>query len=471
MHSDQLNRNLAFGFTFLAILFYYFVFKTYHGTGDDGDSISHYLYARWSWEMKYIWLNHWGKPIFTFLSSPFAQFGFKGIQFFNTSLGILTGYLTHLVARKLEFKHSAFVIPLILLMPEYMKTSYSGLTEILFAFLLILSIYLFLNEKYVVSYTIVSFLPFCRPDGNAVIAMIGLLSLLHPVYRRYIYYLLTGHIALTIIGVIFFDENWLWLFTKNPNAYHEFDYANGGWLSYIKGLLSFMSLPIYILFWLGMVCTGHQFSKSKSKHKLIFIIYFIGLSIFTMHTILYKFSLFRGIGLLRYLVPIAPILGLLCLNGFEFLIDRLSKLKVRPLIACSLIILITTVYVFSPSKYSAHFPSLFDLNNTQKLSIEVLKYINEKIPNNNLKYYSYPYFSVLEEVNPNNWEQHRYLNSERANEDIPKGSILIWDDWYCVQDYDVTPSKLAKIPNLKLIRKFETFDNDKIRSFIVYLKE
>ncbi len=471
MYSEQLNRNLAFGFIFLAILFYSFVFKTYHGTGDDGDSISHYLYARWSWEMKYIWLNHWGKPIFTFLSSPFAQFGFKGIQFFNTSLGIFTAYLTHLVARKLEFKYSAFVIPLIILMPEYMKTSYSGLTEILFAFLFILSVYLFLNEKYMVSYTIISLLPFCRPDGNAVIAMVGLLSLLHPVYRRYILYLITGHLILTIIGIFFLNENWMWLITKNPNTYHEFDSANGGWLSYIKGLRSFMSMPIYILFCLGIVCAGHQFLQFKNKLKLIFIIYFIGLSIFTMHTILYKFSLFRSIGLLRYLVPIAPILGLFCLNGFEFLIVRFSKFKIQPLITSGLISLIIIFYAFSSLKYSAHFPSIFDLNNTQKLSIEVSKYINVKFPDHTLKYYSYPYFSVIEDVNPNNWNQHRYLNNERVNEDIPKGSILIWDDWYCVQDYDVTPKKLAQIPNLKLVKKFETFDNNKIRSFIVYFKE
>jgi hypothetical protein len=375
------------------------------------------------------------------------------------------------VARKLEFKYSAFVIPLTILMPEYMKTSYSGLTEIVFAFLFILSAYLFLKEKYVVSYTIISFLPFCRPDGNAVIAMVGLISLLHPVYRRYILYLITGHLVITIIGVFFFNENWMWLITKNPNTYHEFNSSNGGWLSYIRGLRSFMSMPIYILFWLGILHFFIQFIKAEKKITLEFFLYFIAFTLFAMHTILYKFSLFRSIGLLRYLVPIAPILAILCLKGFSVSIDILDKLKIKRVVSCILLISILFIYAFSPAKYSLHYPQIFDLNPTQKLSINVYDFIKKEFPKSSLIYYSYPYFSILSGHNPYDWDLHRYIDKKRIREEIPKGSLIIWDNWYCVEDFGITPEKILAISSISEIKKFEIVHGKTKSSFIVFLKE
>jgi hypothetical protein len=471
MYSEQLNRTLAFGFILLAILFYCFVFKTYHGTGDDGDSISHYLYARWSWEMKYIWLNHWGKPVFTFFSSPFAQFGMKGIQFFNTGLGIITAFLSYKVADSLKLKYSAFIIPILLIMPEYMKTSFSGLTEILFAFLFVLSAFLFIQEKFFLSFLILSFLPFCRPDGTPLILLVGFFSLFHPALRKYIPILLTGHVILTVIGVTFLKEEWLWLFSKNSNTYHIANSSLGGWTSFVIGLLPFMTLPIYILFWLGILHFFIQFIKAEKKITLEFFLYFIAFTLFAMHTILYKFSLFRSIGLLRYLVPIAPILAILCLKGFSVSIDILDKLKIKRVVSCILLISILFIYAFSPAKYSLHYPQIFDLNPTQKLSINVYDFIKKEFPKSSLIYYSYPYFSILSGHNPYDWDLHRYIDKKRIREEIPKGSLIIWDNWYCVEDFGITPEKILAISSISEIKKFEIVHGKTKSSFIVFLKE
>lgn len=471
IYSDNYNKKLAYSFILVAILFYGYVFGTFDGTGDDGDSISHYLYARWSWDLHYIWINHWGKPLFTFLASPFAQFGMKGIQFFNTTLGIITAFLSYRIADSLNLRYSAFAIPILLLMPEFMKTSFSGLTEMLFAFLFILSTFLFVREKFFWSFSILSFLPFCRPDGSPLILLVGFFCIFTTRLRKYIPILLTGHIVLTIIGVIFFNEEWLWLFIKNPNAYHSPSYAIGGWLSFVIGLLSFMTLPIYILLWLGISYFLIQVSKAEKKITLEFILYAIAAILFIMHTILYKFSLFRGVGLLRYLVPIAPILAILCLKGFGLLIDTLNKIKIKPVVSSIFLVIVLTTYAFSHSKYSVHFPQIFDLNPTQKLSIEVNNFIKKEFPQSKLVYYSYPYFSILRGDNPYDWNFHRYIDKERMSEVIPKGSIIIWDDWYCITDYGITPEKILAISGIREIKKFEILDGKKKREFIVFLKE
>ena len=74
------------------ILFYLVVLLTFLSTTiiyliadspyDTGDGIVHYQIARYSWEHPHLLLYLWGKPFFTLISSPFAQFGLKGMYVF-----------------------------------------------------------------------------------------------------------------------------------------------------------------------------------------------------------------------------------------------------------------------------------------------------------------------------------------------------------------------------------------------------
>jgi len=67
---------------------------------DVGDGIVHYSIAKASWSQPTFFLDHWGKPLFTLLSSGFAQISFKWHIGFN----ILVFALTCLAAFRL-FKH------------------------------------------------------------------------------------------------------------------------------------------------------------------------------------------------------------------------------------------------------------------------------------------------------------------------------------------------------------------------------
>ena len=53
------------------------------GTGDDGDSVAHFLYSRDAFLYPKYFFNHWAKPLFVFISSPFAQFGLVGVKLMN----------------------------------------------------------------------------------------------------------------------------------------------------------------------------------------------------------------------------------------------------------------------------------------------------------------------------------------------------------------------------------------------------
>ena len=85
------NKNKLPGFKFnsrislillFALLFIFFCIISFipDATAGGGDDISHYNIARGAIKYPRLFLDLWGKPVFTFLSSPFAQFGLHGMQ-------------------------------------------------------------------------------------------------------------------------------------------------------------------------------------------------------------------------------------------------------------------------------------------------------------------------------------------------------------------------------------------------------
>ena len=63
------------------------------GVREMGDGIQHYMMARFCWRHPELILDLWGKPLFTLLASPFAQFGYKGMSAFNALLAFTTARL------------------------------------------------------------------------------------------------------------------------------------------------------------------------------------------------------------------------------------------------------------------------------------------------------------------------------------------------------------------------------------------
>src|SRR5664279_4019968 len=113
------------------------------------DNVTHYYISRYSFQYHHLFLDPWGRPVFTIMSSPFSQFGFQGLKIFNILLGCLTALLAFLTARKLGIARPWLVIIFVIFTPMYFLMTMTGLTEIQFGFILILAVYLFFDEKYI----------------------------------------------------------------------------------------------------------------------------------------------------------------------------------------------------------------------------------------------------------------------------------------------------------------------------------
>jgi Gpi18-like mannosyltransferase len=147
---------------------------------DAGDGLQHYIMARYSWLHPYLLMDSWGKPFYTLISSPFAQFGLNGSILFNIICGIGSAFFAYKLSKKLALENAWIVIPFVLFTPGYFPKLNSGLTEPFFSFIVVASAYGFMCKKYSISCILISFLPFVRTEGFFILPLFLIVLL----YRR-----------------------------------------------------------------------------------------------------------------------------------------------------------------------------------------------------------------------------------------------------------------------------------------------
>lgn len=207
---------------------------------DTGDGIMHFFISQASWSNPSLFLDHWGKPLFILLSSPFAQFGFNGMVVFN----ILVFLSTVLLSNYLFFKQktSAWItllFPLVLLKTyDVSSTVLGGLTEPLFNLALVAALYFLLERKYLWFALLVSFLPFMRSEGQLPIVLAFSILILLKEYKS-LPFLGTGFIIYGLIGLPVYGE-FLWYFTKSPYQMDNGIYGSGPWYHYLISYESYI---------------------------------------------------------------------------------------------------------------------------------------------------------------------------------------------------------------------------------------
>src|SRR5690606_8472388 len=137
MNNNQDHQN-AFDkilFSILLVLSFFivvFIYVKADSAYDTGDGIVHYQIARYSWKYPLLFLDWWGKPFFTLISSPFAQFGIKGIYIFQALNAAIISILLFKIASILKLKYLWTIPVFVFFAPVYFAVMNSGLVEIFF---------------------------------------------------------------------------------------------------------------------------------------------------------------------------------------------------------------------------------------------------------------------------------------------------------------------------------------------------
>lgn len=448
------EEKLALGLI-LSGLFLFFLWILFRSEGfiGDADSVTHYRFSRYSWQFPSFLLDHWAKPVFTVLSSPFAQFGHTGVSIFNLLGGIASAWLAWLAAKKLEYSNRLLLPFLVFFTPIYTLLVISGQVEVLFGLFIMATVWLCLDQKYLWAAVVISFSHLVRTEGIIIIPTIGLYFLVKRQYRA-IPLLLTGTLIYSIIGYFHFND-FFWLITQMPYGGKAEMYGTGSFWHFFKAWPKIFGAVNYLLIPLGIMAVLYDLVRKKSTRQwdevilllLPFILYFMA------HVVMWYTGVGRSLGMYRYMVSIVPVGALIALRGTNLIFSGLEHLFKTRFAGYILGIALMALFVITPFKMWRIPQKLDGMNKVMKEASDFI--LKEKF-NQNKIYYSDPALEMFLDLNPYDETSSRLRlpDSSKPHHEVKPGEIIIWEGHFMALE-GVKLEDLVQSPYFERLGLFE----------------
>ena len=369
-------------------IFFYFLCMTLiafvaNGTGDEGDSISHYLFAKMAWKYPQHFFDHWAKPVYVLIAFPFAQFGLMGVKIMNVLLNVASLWFTYKTATHLKFRWPWLPPLLLASIPMYNYLCLGGLTEPMCACLLITGIYLLVKEKWIAGVVLLSFLPFVRSEGLLMLGVVFIYLIYRSRYE-FLPLLATGHVIYSIAGYFYYHDL-LWVFNKMTYATWGSAYGKGSWTHFLSKLDEILGAAQMILFCFallfGLVLFIRFVRKQLNSIEVIEFILVFGsiVAYFLAHTAFWALGIFNSGGILRVMIAIMPLLALANYRGIEYMFAFIPNDTARKL-TMFVVVIGTAIYPFTPHKFAYKWQRDFQLKADQFAQREMGDWLKKNYP-------------------------------------------------------------------------------------------
>lgn len=479
------NINKSLPFILLILIFFGFLIISFKSEGyyGGGDNLVHYLYSKLAFNYHHLFLDHWGKPFFILLSSSFAQFGFNGIKVFNIIIGLLTALFTFLIAKELKLKNAWLVIVFTSFTPIYFIMHFTALTEILFSFVLILSIYLVIKNKYILSAIILSFLIFTRTEGIVILPLFWVFYLLR---RKYISILftLTAFVLYSCIGYFYYNE-FFWFITKMPYSGAYEIYGSGSLFHFIDSSKLILGIPLSILLVVGilaivlklifngslsnflfrinnsveLISTDKDITQPKTviSDLEILLIILPWMAYLSAHSVAWWLGKGSSLGLIRVIAAVTPLMVLLSLKGYNFIQDfipwKLLKLTLNLVIV--ILVVRTSLVIYKVP---------VELADSEKLVKEACEWLEHSEYKDCKIYYfdSHFWFFMGLDVYDNKTNGWMMGNKWPRKDDVIENSLLFWDTHFGPNEGRLPLNDLLDDNRFELIKKFKPANDFKV---------
>lgn len=429
-------------------------------TGSHGgeDSFMHYLFARYVPQHPENLLSHWGKPLFTLLITPFAQYGYTVAKVYNCIAGILAAWFTYKTAERLGLKTSIASVVLLLFAPLFFLCINSALTEVTFALFLIAGIYFIVCEKYYLAAIILSFLPFARTEGFIILPVIGLFYLWQKKYTPLLF-LGLGLLAYSVAGYFYYDDL-LWVFTKNPYADQNGVYGRGEYFwHFADGYREIIGDPQKWLFAIGFISFLLALNKAAkaglanadATFKYWLLIVASALVYFFAHSTVWYFGIQGSAGLIRVMAGILPLLVLVSNRGLDSIYKRI------PINANVRLAVIVTILFFVVEYPIKRYNPPIELGTEEQLLYSAGDWYKTTpyYKGEQKVYYFAPTVGLAFDIDPFDFSKRDYLNNAKESEGVPKGSIVVYDTHFGPQECKYPLEEISNDPNYELLQKFQ----------------
>lgn len=301
------------------------------GSYEDYDDLGHYECAAGVWRDARYLVHEWGRPGFTAPYSLAALGGRLGARILSSALSALTAYFAYLSARRLGVRAAWLAAPLTLAQPLFFVLSFTTLTETPAAFYIALALCLLLHDRTLASSIVLSIALVTRWELIAF-APIWLFAFDWRGRRAWVsaaallWAPLAHNVAALAVGWVPPAEVYF-------GSQHAM-YPSGDAAAFLAHLSTAAGLAIAVLGIAG--CRG---LLDRRRGWLLGAIVFTFLAV---QTVLHVRSAFASGGYARFVVAIAPLLGIAAARGWEMLSEvtrgRGVAMERRALLAAFLLV-------------------------------------------------------------------------------------------------------------------------------------
>lgn len=433
-----------------------YAFDVYEG---GSDNYAHYFISKYSWDYPYLLLDHWGKPIFSLLTSLFAQFGIRGIIFFNCIIGGITAIFSYKIA-SFYSKSLAFIVPLFLLFsPIFSVLMMSAMTEILASSILVIGIYMYYKQYFRTGSTLLSGLLLVRTELALLLLFFSIFLLIIRQVKS-IPYLAVMPLIYSIIGG-FYYKDFFWIYTNIPYLNPTDSYGKGSIFHYLLNFHILLGWPFLIFLVAGMFST---FLKLKTKSiqqsnslMLLTLITVSWLALLAAHSYVYFSGGKASLGLLRVLAPVIPLMSISAAIGFKnlfFCHQNIFPFHKTFIIRNIMICLVIFFQLIQPWT-RLPIPYKYDENErTMMAALECLKkYSDEHIK---IRYFDVfvPFYLNIDPYNSEKCIEGIH-NKSNPFAEIDTNEIIVYDTRFGANEWGIHPNIFVKSTRLRLINYFE----------------
>ena len=418
------------------------------------DNYAHFNIARWAFRYPHLFLDHWGKPVYTIVAAPFSLFGFVAVRILNSVLGLLAGWFVWKLTEKLKLENAWFAVVVAVFTPIYFALMSTGMTEIIFSLILVLSVYLFFSERYSASAVLVSFLFLARTEGLAF-ELLFMIALLVKKQYRAIPLLATGFLVFSFIGLVFHYHDFWWLYNKRPYATGgPTVYGRGDWYHFIVTMPNYLGyLLAFFLFGGSILMVYDWFRERVNLTGLAFIKILLILGTFWGYFFIHSYLWWKGetsAGLQRVMAGVSPMLGIIALSVFE----KITKIKIVKKIIIPVLVLFSVAVVYDAGRFyqrSIGYDLSAEILNRTTQWLEQSGSLSHKLVMHN------PYFSFSTEIDAwdNNVVQYGFSNNDAPEEGLPDSTIFIWDAHFSAHEGGLPLEKIMNNPNFEVVQYFD----------------
>jgi len=416
------------------------------------DSLQHFLIARYAPLHPELFLDQWGKPLFTLLMAPAAQWGFTAVSLANVGLLLLTCWLAWRLAVALALP-DAWLAPLLVgFAPVVLRNSHSGLTEPLAAAWLAAGLLLLVRDRVRSGVLLLSFLPFVRSEGFVVLAVVAgwLLTT-----RRW------SLLPVTAVGSVLFNAlGWwvsgdlLWIFSRNPYVQAAPQtYGRGGLFDFVVQavpVFGLMIVPLVVHALLALpglralltLRTDDARTPADARAAVWrWLVLGIPVAYVTAHSVLWWRGWMASYGLTRVMLVIAVPIALLTLRTLRTFSAQRWGRRVRPALA-----LATPLFGLLLAQ-----PLTMTQADDERLGWEAVRATRTIVPSTATLFAADPLVAIVTERDPYDPRQLRPVSSWR---DARTGDYVLWDSHFGANEHGVPKADLESAPSLALVQVF-----------------